>query len=203
MISHRTFILRKVHSLAGVIPLSIFLALHMFLNSYSLKGPEAYNKIINGMQSLPYILLIELTFIILPLSYHAIYGIWISWIAKSNVLRYSYYRNWMFYLQRAAGIVTFIFVSYHVYELRVRNLLFGQEASFDQMAALVHNPVMFAFYLIGLVAAIYHFANGLFTFCISWGITVGPNSQRVANLAVWVIFVVMLAVGINALLGFR
>lgn len=203
MSSHRTFILRRLHSLAGVIPLGVFLFEHMFLNSFALKGPEAYDKIIEAMNSLPYLLLIELIIILIPLAYHGIYGLWISWTAKTNVFQYTYYRNWMYYLQRAAGVVTFIFVGYHVYSLRLKSLFFGQEVSFSQMAGQVENPGMFLFYVIGLVASFFHFANGLFTFAVSWGLTVGPTSRRVANLASWVIFCIMAIAGINALVAFR
>lgn len=203
MDNRRTFYLRKMHSLAGIIPLGIFLCFHMVLNSFALISPEAYNKVISGMQGLPYLVVIELVMIFIPLLFHGIYGIWITWTAKSNVLQYTYYRNWMYYLQRVAGIVTFIFVIYHIYSLRLKSLFLGQELSFSQMGMEIQNPGMFIFYIVGILFSFYHFANGIFTFSISNGITVGRNSQRVANIVCWSIFFAISIVGLNALVAFR
>ena len=39
-------------------------------------------------------------------------------------------------------------------------------------------PLVVIFYLIGSLALVYHFANGLWTFAITWGLTVTENAQR-------------------------
>jgi succinate dehydrogenase/fumarate reductase cytochrome b subunit len=36
----------------------------------------------------------------------------------------------------------------------------------------------FPIYAVGLTAAVYHFVNGICTFCITWGITIGDQSRR-------------------------
>ncbi|MBT5625356.1 MAG: succinate dehydrogenase, partial [Proteobacteria bacterium] len=33
-------------------------------------------------------------------------------------------------------------------------------------------------YTIGIVSAIFHFSNGVWGFCVSWGILIGKNAQR-------------------------
>ena len=33
---------------------------------------------------------------------------------------------------------------------------------------------MFIFYIIGIISTVFHFANGLWSFFVSWGITVSP-----------------------------
>lgn len=198
-----SFVLRRLHSLAGVIPVGVFLIEHLYLNSYALKGAVAYDKIVGTMESLPYLLPIELLLIILPLGFHGIYGLWITWTASANLATYSYYRNWMYYLQRVAGVVTFLFICYHFYTLRLQAALFGTEVSFQRIAQQLHSPAVFLLYLVGTVAAIYHFANGLFTFCITWGVTVGPKSQRIAGVVSSVAFLAIVALGINALVAFR
>ena len=33
-------------------------------------------------------------------------------------------------------------------------------------------------YTIGIVSATFHFSNGLWGFCVSWGILIGENAQR-------------------------
>ena len=50
---------------------------------------------------------------------------------------------------------------------------------------------MFAFYLVGIISAIFHFANGLWSFLVSWGITVSPRSQVISTYVTIVIFVAL------------
>ena len=52
----RTFVLRRLHSLAGILPVGVFLIEHLYLNSYALKGPAAYNKVVGTMQGIPYLI---------------------------------------------------------------------------------------------------------------------------------------------------
>ncbi|MCL6594536.1 MAG: succinate dehydrogenase, partial [Alicyclobacillus sp.] len=56
--------------------------------------------------------------------------------------------------------------------------------------------------IIGVVAATFHFANGLWSFCVHWGITVGQRAQRVTAYVTMVIFVVLAWVGIEAIVAF-
>jgi succinate dehydrogenase / fumarate reductase cytochrome b subunit len=201
--NNRTFVLRRLHSLAGVVPVGLFLIEHLYLNSYALKGPAAYNKVVGTMQGMPYLVPIEFLFILLPVFFHGIYGLWITWTSSVNLSTYSYYRNWMYYGQRVAGIVTFFFICYHFYALRLQAALFGTEVSFQRVVSQLHNPAVFLLYIIGTLAAVYHFSNGLFTFCITWGLTVGPRSQRVASIVFSIAFVAIAALGMNSLVAFR
>ena len=108
----------------------------------------------------------------------------------------------MFTLQRFTGIVTFIFVIWHVWETRMQAALGNAEVNFNMMENILSNPWMLTFYIVGVVSAIFHFANGLWTFCISWGITVSPKSQRINTYVTMGIFVALSFVGIRALLAF-
>jgi succinate dehydrogenase / fumarate reductase cytochrome b subunit len=196
------YFIRKLHSFFGIVPIGLFLTEHLLVNSSSLWGPNAYNQAVALLQKIPLLILVELFIIILPIVFHALYGIWIVYVAKNNVLQYRYYRNWLFYLQRVTAIITLIYVVYHVYTLRVAKSLFGLEISFQTMSAVLSNPWVFAFYIIGLVASVYHFANGLATFLITWGITVGPFSQRAAVVMSGIIFVALSFLGIQSLIAF-
>ncbi|MBJ6977639.1 succinate dehydrogenase cytochrome B558, partial [Vibrio cholerae] len=77
--------------------------------------------------------------------------------AKNNAVSYGYFRNWMFVFQRISGIVTLIFIAWHVWETRIQAML-GKEVNYDMMADILNNPAMFAFYLVGVVSTIFHFA---------------------------------------------
>ncbi|PFJ17777.1 succinate dehydrogenase [Bacillus cereus] len=197
----REYTFRKWHSLMGVIPVGVFLTQHLIVNNFATRGAEAFNKAAGFMELLPFRYALEIFIIFLPILYHAIYGLYIAFTAKNNAVSYSYFRNWMFVFQRISGIVTLIFISWHVWETRIQAAL-GKEVNYDMMADILNNPAMFAFYLVGVVSTIFHFANGLWTFCISWGITVSPRSQRISTYVTLAIFLGLSYVGVSALLAF-
>ncbi|MBO1580771.1 MULTISPECIES: succinate dehydrogenase cytochrome B558 [Bacillus] len=197
----REYTFRKWHSLMGVIPVGVFLTQHLVVNNFATRGAEAFNKAAHFMELLPFRYALEIFVIFLPILYHAIYGLYIAFTAKNNATSYSYFRNWMFVFQRISGIVTLIFIAWHVWETRIQALL-GKQVNYDMMADILNNPAMFGFYLVGVVSTIFHFANGLWTFCISWGITVSPRSQRISTYVTLAIFLGLSYVGVSALLAF-
>ena len=86
----RTFILRKLHQLTGIMPLGFFLLEHFYTNSKALNGAAAFNTAVSDLQEIPYILLIEIGGIFIPLIYHAVYGLVITAEARPNNLYYPY-----------------------------------------------------------------------------------------------------------------
>ncbi|AKS39140.1 succinate dehydrogenase [Anoxybacillus gonensis] len=201
MAQNREFFYRRLHSLLGVIPVGLFLTQHLVVNHFATRGADAFNKAAAFMEQLPFRYFLEIFIIFLPLLFHAIYGLYIAFTAQNNVSRYGYFRNWMFMLQRLTGIITLIFVVWHVWETRVQ-AAFGAEVNYDMMANIVANPFMLAFYIVGIVSAVFHFANGLWSFFVSWGITVTPRSQQISTYVTMGIFVALSIVGIRAILAF-
>ncbi|QAV27437.1 succinate dehydrogenase [Neobacillus thermocopriae] len=201
MAQNREFFYRRLHSLLGVIPVGLFLTQHLVVNYFATRGADAFNKAAAFMAQLPFRYFLEIFVIFLPLLFHAIYGLYIAFTAQNNVSRYGYFRNWMFMLQRLTGIITLIFVVWHVWETRVQ-AAFGAEVNYDMMANIVANPFMLAFYIVGIVSAVFHFANGLWSFFVSWGITVTPRSQQISTYVTMGIFVALSIVGIRAILAF-
>lgn len=201
MSANREYFNRRLHSLLGVIPVGLFLTTHLVVNFSATKGVEAYNDAVGFMGSLPFLIFLEIFVIYLPLLYHAIYGIYIAFTAKNNVGRFSHFRNWMFVLQRITGVITFIFVVWHVWQTRIA-AAFGAEVNFDMMANIVDNPLVLAFYILGIVSAVFHFANGLWSFLVSWGITMSPRSQQISTYVTMGIFVVISIIGVRAILAF-
>jgi succinate dehydrogenase / fumarate reductase, cytochrome b subunit len=201
MAGNREFFYRRVHSLLGVIPVGLFLVQHLVVNHFATRGPEAFNRAAHFMENLPFRYFLEIFVIFLPLLFHAIYGLYIAFTAKNNVSRYNYFRNWMFMLQRLSGIITLIFVTWHVWETRVQ-AAFGAEVNYEMMANIVDNPMMLGFYVLGIISTVFHFSNGLWSFFVSWGITVTPRSQQISTYVTMAIFVALSIVGIRAILAF-
>lgn len=201
MANNREYFNRKLHSLLGVIPVGIFLTQHLIINHFATRGEEAFNKAAGFMGNLPFQIFLEIFIIFLPLAYHAIYGLYIAFTAKNNVGQFNLLRNWFFLLQRVTGVITLIFVVWHVWETRVQVAL-GAEVNFQMMENILSNPVAFWLYVIGVLAAIFHFANGLWSFFVTWGITMSPRSQVISTYVTMGIFVALSIVGIRALLAF-
>lgn len=201
MASNREYFNRRLHSLLGVIPVGLFLVVHLVVNHFATGGEGSFNKAIGFMEHLPFLLFLEIFVIFLPLLYHAIYGIYIAFTAQPNVKRLGYFRNWMYLLQRITGVLTLIFVAWHVWETRIAYAL-GTPLNYQMMANILSSPFMFWFYLIGILCTIFHFSNGLWSFCVSWGITVSPRSQRISTYVTLGIFVLLSIVGIQTLLAF-
>jgi succinate dehydrogenase / fumarate reductase cytochrome b subunit len=187
------FFNRKLHSLLGVIPVGIFLVQHLFVNHFIIYGADSFNKAAHFMESLPLRIFLETFFIYVPLLYHAIYGLYIAFQAKHNVLNYGYFRNVMFLLQRITGVILIIFIAWHVWETRIAYAL-GAEVNAQMMIDILSSPFMIAFYIIGVVSAAFHFANGMWSFCVTWGITVGPKAQRISTY-VWMGLFAILSIG--------
>jgi succinate dehydrogenase / fumarate reductase, cytochrome b subunit len=201
MAKNREFLFRRLHSLLGVIPVGVFLIQHLVVNHFATKGPESFNKAAAFMEHLPFRYFLEIFVIFLPIIYHAVYGIYIAFTARNNTKNYGYFRNWMFYIQRVTGIVTLIFIVWHVWETRVAAQM-GKEVNYNMMEEILGNPWMFAFYLVGVISTIFHFSNGLWSFCVSWGITVTPKSQRISTYVTIGIFIILSIIGVRALLAF-
>lgn len=201
MAGNREFNYRRLHSLLGVIPVGLFLTQHLVVNYFATGGEESFNQAAHFMESLPFRYFLEIFIIFLPLYFHAIYGIYIAFTSKNNASRFGYFRNWMFLLQRVSGVITFIFVTWHIWETRVA-AAFGAEVNFQMMENILSNPLMLGFYVLGVLSTIFHFANGLWSFCVSWGLTVTPRSQLIATYVTIGIFVALSIVGMRAIFAF-
>lgn len=200
-----SFYSRKLHSLLGVIPLGFFLIEHMLTNYEAFSGGrEGFVEQVIWLNSLPLVLFIEIFFIWIPLLYHGVYGLYIAYEARHNVSNYGYFRNRMFKLQRYTGVITFVYIIWHFYDTRFQITLgnITHEQLPERMHEIVTNPIFFVLYCIGIVAAVFHFSNGLWSFLVSWGITVGPRAQRASTYILMGLFVIMSTLFILALIAF-
>lgn len=196
------FYLRRIHSLLGVIPIGAFLLVHLTVNHQATKGAGAFNQAAGFMESLPFLLALEILLIYLPILYHALYGIHIAFTAKENIGHYSWFRNWMFFFQRVTGVLAFIFIAIHFYQTKVEMWLGHKELGFDMMQDYLSNPFWLIFYLVLTVAVVFHFANGLWSFLVTWGVLQSAKSQRIFTWVSLVVFLIVSYIGVSAILAF-
>jgi succinate dehydrogenase/fumarate reductase cytochrome b subunit (b558 family) len=207
--SRRPFLLRKLHSLSGVVPVGGFLVFHLWENARALGGQEQFDEMVKGIGSMPYVLFVELGAILLPLTFHALYGIKLALESKPNIGTYTFTRNWMYTLQRVTGLLAFAFIGYHLYELwfqKVSGKLAPEQFYTTLCASLSSTvgpvPVVALIYILGIAASVFHFANGLWGFCFSWGITVSRRSQQMAAAVFGIVGLVLFFLGANTAIYF-
>lgn len=200
------FYSRKLHSLLGVIPLGFFILEHMITNFSAVEGgSQGFKDSVAFLNSLPLVLVLEIFGIWLPLLYHGVYGLYIAFQAKPNNGRFQTERNLRYLLQRVTGVIAFVFVIWHVYETRIQVAL--GNVTHEELGAVMHDivnqPIFFALYLVGVVSAAFHFSNGLWSFMVSWGITVGPRAQRVSSFICMGLFTIVSIMFVWSLFTFR
>ncbi|HLI81833.1 MAG TPA: succinate dehydrogenase [Candidatus Binataceae bacterium] len=199
----RHWILRRLHSLSGIIPIGGFLFFHIFENSYVVHGAATWWKESEFTRTLPFEVVIEAILLWIPITYHAIYGLVITVTSAPNVMEYGYERNIQYTLQRITGIIALAFILFHFFTTRGWFYLTGVETNYARMHDFMMNPVYLTAYIIGTLSCLYHLTNGIFTFCITWGITVGPRAQTLVNRACIVLFLAFSVMAVVTLISFR
>ncbi len=208
----RTFLLRKLHQITGIVPLGIFFLVHMYTNSAAMGGNTSFNKHVQDIHDIPYLLFIEIFGIFIPLLFHSIYGIFISGEMRANVLNYGYGRNWFYLFQRITGIFLFFFLTFHVLNLRFGvipglasygNPVAGNAGeAFTIVAREFKNAVILFVYVLGVAATSWHLAYGLFLFAVDWGIVIGEKAQKYTLYASVAVSIILFFVGTNAAFAF-
>ncbi len=202
----RHFVLRKVHSLLGIVPIGAFLCFHLFENSLATKGAAYFTEhVVHKIGDMPYVDFMEIFFIALPILFHGIYGFIIWFQGRSNVSAYGYFRNWMYVWQRITGAVAFVFILTHVWGTRMQVLTNDEVTKdnlFEHLASALDNPILVVWYCVGILTAIVHLANGIWLALITWGITIGPRSQKISSVVCTLIGLVLIVLSVQALRGF-
>lgn len=212
------FFLRRLHSLTGLIPVGGYLAFHLLTNASILDGPEAFAYRVEQIHRLgpTTLLLLEWPFIFLPILFHGVVGMLIVMRGKRNVANYPYAGNIRYTFQRATGVIAFVFILYHVFQMHgwlrfdwwkeyvagpMGGAQFQAEDPLSAARALQGSWLVQAIYGVGVLACVYHFANGVWTMGITWGVWTGLNAQRWANIPAILLGVFLGVVGLGALWG--
>lgn len=193
------FILRRLHSLSGIVPIGAFLVIHLLTNSSIVWGElgkggvATFQHEVDFIHSTPFLLIIEVFGLWLPIGFHALLGFYYAFTGSSNVRHYGWGANWRYTLQRLTGYVGFVFILYHVATLRWGWMWLPFSSAFDaEMAAsttaralqggadstAVAGLAVGALYLAGVLCLVFHLANGLWTAAITWGLTRSAGSMR-------------------------
>lgn len=194
------------------------MCVHLVTNASVLDGPGTFQRNVHAIHNLgSALLLVEWTFIFLPILFHGVLGMLIVCAGKSNTRGYPLSGNIRYTLQRSTGVIALVFILVHVFHLHgwfhidwwldyvVKPLggakFYPYNAASTCAAALQSSYLWVAFYAIGVLACVYHLANGIWTMGITWGVWTRPASQRRASAVCALFGVGLAAVGLAALWG--
>lgn len=200
--TYSEFLLRRLHSLTGLIPLTGFIFFHFFANAYSTLGPKAFDPLVLQLRGLPFLLAIEWGVLFAPFLFHMFYGLWIIFTGRPNGARMHYGRNWAYILQRITAVVVFVFILYHVIGLRFNEEMETEKEVWLYMQRYFQDPVVYWWYMIGIACTVYHLANGVCTFLMTWGVTATRRSQQITAVVMTFVGIALFALGVSAVNGF-
>ncbi|QDU71901.1 succinate dehydrogenase [Mucisphaera calidilacus] len=208
LLQNHHFLLRRLHSLTGVIPIGVFVMFHLFTNmQMAFKplglGDEFQHEVEWIHNTIPAMWFVEIFGLWIPIFFHAILGVVYTFTGTNNVKSYNYEGNVRYVIQRVTGILAFIFIFLHIATLRWGWNIFGWYTPFyvhgtlaDGTEVPLSSPSLAialqggieqnialaifvsALYAIGAFSAVFHWANGLWTAAITWGATTTVQSMR-------------------------
>ena len=199
-----SFLLRRLHSLTGIVPVGLFLIEHFISNAFAVNGPTAYTKQVEFLTSFPFVVALELFGIWLPILFHSLYGFYIWYRGDSNIGEYPWTGNWMYAAQRWTGAIAFFYMGWHTWHIRFTgvHILSHPASAFGKVQLEFQNTWVAMFYLVGIIAASWHFAYGLWLFAAKWGIVTGDRARRRFGYVCVIIAVVFIAVGMATMRSF-
>ncbi|NLS94899.1 MAG: succinate dehydrogenase [Planctomycetaceae bacterium] len=212
------FLIRRLHSLSGLVPIGGYLAFHLATNAAILDGVAAYQHRADQIHRLgpTTILVLEWSLIFLPILFHGIVGMLIVCRGKRNLSQYPYTGNFRYTLQRATGVIAMLFILWHVFHMHgwfrwqwwvegvarpLGGAQFNPAAAVTAPEVLQSSWVLVVLYAIGTLACVYHLANGIWTMGITWGVWTSPRAQRMANIPCMLGGLILAVVGMGALYG--
>jgi len=218
-LARHDFLIRRLHSLSGLVPVGAYMVVHLVTNASVLESAASFQKNVYTIHSLGALLpVVEWVFIFIPLLFHALLGFVIVGGGMPNSNQYRYGPNYRYVLQRATGMIAFVFIMVHVFHMHgwfhadvwlekvARPLGGAQFAPFNAASTAgmaLQSSVMVAMYLVGVLSCVYHLANGIWTMGITWGIWTSPAAQARASKACTGFGLVLAALSVAALFGMR
>lgn len=249
------FIWRRLHSLTGLF-LVLFLLEHLLVNSQAALfiGDDGLGFVsaVNSIQTFPYLPVIELTLLGVPILLHGWLGIKYLFSAKYNSFTSdgatpalgSYTRNHAYTWQRITAIILVVGLTLHVVTMRFLNrpqeekerheyqvqvsMDKGLPAVSDRLGVTLH-PLssgdvqavtenfgtaellmvrdsfksiwLCILYTLFVLAACFHAMNGLWTFAISWGITLTERSRKLTRTFSDYLMLLIVFLGLAAIWG--
>jgi succinate dehydrogenase / fumarate reductase cytochrome b subunit len=195
-----SFVRGRLASFLAVLPLGVWTVVHLWHNLAAFQGPRAWQSAVTEYPH-PLAQLVTLVLVLLPLGLHAGWGIVRLASSRPNNLRYGFYANLKYALQRASALGVLLFLGAHLWLAMLRpRLLEDRPEPFADIAHEMrfHTPTLVV-YILGTLGVAYHLANGLQSFAMGWGLVATRRAVKRLEWATTLTFIVLLAMSWGAI----
>jgi len=198
--SRSSFIRARVASALAIFPLGVWTVFHLWHNLAAFEGPAAWQA---AVTEYPHPVAEALTgvVVLLPIALHTVWGIGRLMTTRPNNVRYRFYGNLKYLLQRLAALGVMFFLGAHLWLALLKpRVTEGHAEVFENLAQEMHfhTPTLVV-YVLGTLGVAYHLANGAHTFCMSWGIVSSRRGLKRLEVAALVTFALLLAMSWGAI----
>ena len=190
------FLRSRLGSFLAVVPLAFWTVNHLWNNLSAFKGEDAWQADVTVYPH-PVAFFLSSIVALLPLALHTIWGIGRLTMVRPNVVRYRYFDNLKFILQRLSAIGLLLFLGAHLWLAMLHpRLTTGRPEPFADIAhEMHHHTPTLVVYTLGVLGISYHLANGLQTFAMGWGLVSSRRALKKLDVFVWIAFIGLLAMG--------
>jgi succinate dehydrogenase / fumarate reductase cytochrome b subunit len=191
-----TFMRARLGSLLAVAPLGIWTVGHLWNNLAAFQGDEAWTHAVTDYPH-PLAQLATAVVVLLPLVLHAAWGVGRLFSMRVNNVRYGYWANLKYLLQRLSAVGLFFFLCAHLWLAMLKpRLQTGHAEPFADISHEMHfHMPTLAVYILGTLGLAYHLANGLHSFAMGWGVVTSKRALRQTEWVIMGAFVALLAMG--------
>lgn len=186
----------RIGSLVAVLPLTVWLFFHLWNNLAAFQGGDRWQEAVTTYPH-PVAQLVTSIVVLLPIVLHTVWGVGRLLTSRPNNVRYGFFANLKYLLQRLSAVGLLLFLGAHLWLAMLKPRLMENHA--EQFSDISHQmrthmPTL-AVYLLGTAGVAYHVANGLSTFAMGWGIVSSQKALKRVDALGAVVFVILLAMG--------
>ena len=194
------FLRSRLGSFLAVFPLAVWTVNHLWNNLAAFRGASEWEAAVTQYPH-PVAQLATAIVVLLPLVLHTVWGVGRMLTSRPNNVKYTYYGNLKYMLQRLSAIGVLLFLGAHLWlaMLQPRFTEGGPEPFSDISHEMHFHMPTLVVYLLGTLGVAYHLANGLGSFAMGWGVV---TSQRALKKLDWIViplFLILLAMAWGAI----
>jgi succinate dehydrogenase / fumarate reductase cytochrome b subunit len=194
-----SFVRSRVASFFGFAPLGVWTVVHLWNNLAAFQGPDAWQAAVTEYPH-PVAEAVTGIIVLLPLALHIVWGFGRLATSRPNNVRYGFYTNLKYALQRLSAIGVLLFLGAHLWLALLKpRLVEGHAEPFSEISHEMHfhGPTLVV-YLLGTLGVAYHLANGTQTMCMTWGLVSSRRGLARLEWASILLFVILLAMSWGA-----
>jgi succinate dehydrogenase / fumarate reductase cytochrome b subunit len=190
----------RLGSLLAFVPLGVWSIGHLWNNLAAFDGAESWTHAVTEYPH-PVAQLATGIVVLVPLVIHTLWGVRRLATSRPNNVRYAFYANLKYLLQRLSAVGLLLFLGAHLWLAMLKpRLTTGRPEPFASLAHEMHfHAPTLVVYVLGTLALAYHLANGLHTLTMGWGLVSSRRALRKLGGLALLVFMVLLAMGWGAI----